>query len=242
MELDPKESMNLAQLKRGEKLKFFLTLLEGRQELPHVYRILLRFLKEHGLAPIYKSLTMLFDETFSNHVKGYAKRVFFERKSALLRSEEEYTELMESFSDEVILNWNEFWKGVKQDSYKTELRLHFRREHICIYFKSNYSLLPWEKKRIKERIDGFLSFAKRSGLEIPMEPSPSPSLDEPIFPDTLEGGGLGIFMMLRILTDIGVPLKTYRTYSYSGNTSSYFCLSIKSLTERLKNKASLIVT
>ena len=215
------ESEDFAKLLKNRKLNFAIGMHE-KEELHYVYKIILQLLKHFEITPVYKSVIMLFEETFSNHAKGYAKRILFEKNKSRCDTEKEYQEAIQYFSDEVILNWSEFCNTFDPELYKTQVTLQLRKKYICFYFKSKYELLTWEKKRIIERHKAFFSFG--AALEKSNK-----------LLDTSEGGGLGIFMILRVLKDIGAFPRAYKTCSYNGNTYSYCCLPCSKIIKHIKH-------
>ncbi len=182
----------------------------SKYKLSKLSEVFLSLLKHFDLCIIHKTLMVVFEEIISNHVKGCAKRIFFNQSGKHIQSRQDYNKAMLAFTNQVILNWQDFCeKNADNNQYYIECSLRLQGDYIECHFKSNYELIDWEMERIQERQ---AAFNNKSTIDIAYED----------IGDKEEGGGLGVFMILRLLDTVGISQDSYEIYRQNGCTHTKF--------------------
>lgn len=150
-------------------------------------------------------------EMIINAVKANSKRVFFKKKSLDILNENDYKTGMEEFKNFIINEENHLSEVLKEYGYMVELCMKKDAEGFRIMVRNNTPLLPFEDKRIKERIEKARTYNDFG--EIYMD-----------IADDSEGEGLGIPLTVLFLKNSGIGDKSFSIRTDGKITQSEFTI------------------
>lgn len=168
-----------------------------------VYRLLAHF----GVGFLSELVLVCLREIFSNSSKANAKRMYFEEKGLNIADPAQYTRGIRGFSDEVLSNWDQYQERRRDSKYYIRFAVQADASGISFQVVNNSQILPIEWERIKAKIQSYLKHRDINKAFSELK-------------DESEGAGLGIFLILSLLENAGIPPENYRLHSKDGVTTN----------------------
>lgn len=138
-------------------------------------------------------LVYCFGELLTNARKAVAKRAFFHIRKLRLDDPEEYSRGMSEFRDSWLADLD-YWQEKQEElGYSLQVVFQCRDGHLSVLIANSGSLLPAEQERINKQIDT----VRKSLIEGQF--TEYPGLDQ------VEGGGLGLPLVVGMLVQMGAP-------------------------------------
>ncbi len=169
-----------------------------------LFRLLARF----DLAFLSEITLVALKEIISNCSKANGKRIFFDERKLDINNLDEYARGMRLFSEEALAAWETFRKRAAVNK-KYYIKLFVEKEPAALVFtiENNVQVHPIEWDRIRKKIQSYRTHRdlNRAFAEIR---------------DESEGAGLGIFLVMSLLENAGIPPDNYRLVSKGGLTTN----------------------
>lgn len=189
-----------------------------------------RILGELDLSFLSEPVYVILKELAANASRANAKRIYFQENQINPENPDSYQKGMKSFHNEVIEDWDNWRLSHSRNNYFVEIKIGLKDNLLRIQITNNAALFPKEAARIKERLDSF-----RKGHDIDQ-------LLVEVMSDE-EGAGLGLALIMTLLSNAGVPPENFKIGSENDKTicAIGIPLSIKS-PELEKDFKDLIIT
>ncbi|MBI3395831.1 MAG: HDOD domain-containing protein [Spirochaetia bacterium] len=175
---------------------------------------LFRLLSEVDLGYLTELVLVLLKETVFNCSKAIAKRVYFHEKGLDIMDPAQYESGMVSFGNDVLKYWDEYRELHKDVPFWIRVSLGMDADALHIEITNNAQILPFEMKRIKNRISAF-----EASRDVH-------SIMDAVRDDT-EGAGLGIVLVLVLLQNAGISTKNFQIESGNGQTTTRVAIPLK---------------
>lgn len=166
-----------------------------------------RILGELDLSFLAEPVYVIVKELAANASRANAKRIFFKEEDAKFTELPEYNQAMRQFHKTVLEDWDNWRMSHSKNDHYVEIKTGLKDNMLRIQVSNNAALLPFESVRIKERLDSF-----RKGKDI-----------ENLLIDVMsdeEGAGIGLALIMTLLSNAGVPPANFKIGSDKNQTIS----------------------
>lgn len=191
--------------------------------LPHdveVYmsEVLTVFLTELNQKHMIEYLTFCLSELVTNAKKANTKRVYFKTKNLNIHDPNDYAKGMENFKEETMNNIHYYLDLQKKAGLYIKLILQMRNNKIKIEIRNNAELTVFEYKRIHDKLSRAQQYT-----------SVNDAVSQVL--DSTEGAGLGLIIMILMLSKIGLTEENFQTICEKGETITRIILPFNKETE-----------
>lgn len=162
-----------------------------------IEEFLANYLNDIGKSDFFPFLSYILKELAGNANKANLKRIHFRRLNLDINNPEDYEKGMESFRDEISENPENYFSLAQKFNYFVRINLFLDNNAFHLLVLNNSVILEPELARVREK---FSWASKIKDMEEAMEN----------IVDTLEGGGLGIILMVLMLRKLGVTEKAFK--------------------------------
>lgn len=202
--VDKISKKDLALIHRGieeeRKISLITYVLGDVGEIKLKY-ILESVLEKYNKADLIEVIYTAAKELIANSTKAAIKRMIFQEMGLDIREEQDYQKGMKLFKS--YLNERKFpayRRKMKEKNFFIKISVSHSQEKICLYVINNFSLIPFEEERVREK---FLHAKKYDNLfEFFMAHG-----------DNTEGAGMGITMVEILLNQSGFDRKNFMMLS-----------------------------
>jgi putative nucleotidyltransferase with HDIG domain len=159
-------------------------------------------LKIKNYRHLHSPLSFVLREFITNANKANLKRIYFNQNGYNIENQEEYQKGMESFSFEIRDNPEKYAKYLQP--YKMFIKVIFQEYSsniFSVYIINKALLTQQEEKRIKEKLGYYKEHLTAHELL-----------------DQTEGAGMGIFLSLKMMEQVGIPPNAYSIGMHKGFT------------------------
>lgn len=198
--------------------------------LPHdveVYmtEVLTVFLTELNQKQMIEYLSYCLSELITNAKKANTKRIYFKTKNLNIMDPQDYVRGMSTFKEDTMKNIHYYLDLQKQAGLYIKLILQMRKNKIKIEVRNNSELTVFEYKRIHDKLSRAQQYT---------------SINEAISQilDSSEGAGLGLIIMILMLSKIGLTEDNFQTLSQGGETITRIILPLNQETQDNLSKLS----
>ncbi|WP_428770304.1 HDOD domain-containing protein [Treponema sp. HNW] len=180
--------------------------------LPHqmelyMAEVLTAFLKELNQDAMIEYMIYCLNELTTNAKKANTKRVYFKEKGLDINNPADYENGMVNFKNDTLENIRYYLQLQKNAGLYVKLILQHFRDKIKIEVRNNSDLTPHEYKRIHDKITRAQQYSS-------VEEAFAASVD------ATEGAGLGLIIMVLMLTKIGAGNDCVQVFCEKGETVS----------------------
>ncbi len=191
--------------------------------LPHdveVYmtEVLTVFLMELNQKQMIEYLTFCLSELVTNAKKANTKRIYFREKNLDINDAKDYSRGMLNFKEETMNNIHYYLDLQKKAGLYVKLILQMRKNKIKIEVRNNCELTLFEYKRIHDKLSRAQQYT-----------SINDAVTNVI--DNSEGAGLGLIIMILMLSKIGLTEENFQTICENGETITRIILPLSKETE-----------
>ncbi len=210
--LQAKTSDISEQVYNGEpvKLAFHYNTKEINKFLNSIF---IKVLSKNDQDYLHGMVETILREMIINAVKANSKRLFFKMKNLDINNENDYNAGMEEFKTFLISEEQKLAADLKENGYRVELCMKKGNDGFRIMVRNNSPLLPFEDRRIKERIDKARQYNDFG--EIYMD-----------IADDSEGEGLGIPLTVLFLKNSGIGDHSFNIRTDGRITQSEFTIPL----------------
>ncbi|QTQ13004.1 HDOD domain-containing protein [Treponema parvum] len=198
--------------------------------LPHdveVYmtEVLTVFLTELGQKQMIEYLSYCLSELITNAKKANTKRVYFRTKNLDINNIGDYEKGMATFKEDTMKNINYYLELQKKAGLYVKFRLQMRKDKIRIEVRNNAEMTVFEYKRVHDKLSRAQQYT---------------SINEAISQilDSSEGAGLGLIIMILMLSKIGLTEENFQTLCQDGETITRITLPLNKETQDSLTKLS----
>ena len=191
--------------------------------IPHgveVYmtEVLTVFLTELNQKQMIEYLSYCVSELITNAKKANTKRVYFKTKNLNINEPSEYAKGMATFKDDTMQNIHHYLDLQKKTGLYVKFMLQMRNNKIKIEVRNNAELTYFEYKRIHDKLSRAQQYT---------------SINEAISQilDSSEGAGLGLIIMILMLTKIGLTEENFQVLCENGETITRIILPFSQETQ-----------
>ena len=191
--------------------------------IPHgveVYmtEVLTVFLTELNQKQMIEYLSYCVSELITNAKKANTKRVYFKTKNLNINEPLEYAKGMATFKDDTMQNIHHYLDLQKKTGLYVKFMLQMRNNKIKIEVRNNAELTYFEYKRIHDKLSRAQQYT---------------SINEAISQilDSSEGAGLGLIIMILMLTKIGLTEENFQVLCENGETITRIILPFSQETQ-----------
>ncbi len=174
--------------------------------------IINRYLKQIHKEEISPFVGICMGEIVSNSIKANLKRAHFILNNLDINNPNEYKIGMQNFHDEglCLLKNKETAKKIKKMNYYVKVDFYLSDNQFKIVTINNCAITPEEQERI---------YAK---LRLAEENEADDSFAESV--DMTEGSGLGILMIQRLMSQMGLPQDCFSIFAKNNETFTELCI------------------
>ncbi len=217
---------NIAQASIEEMNPIYIKLYEMSDAMENLIKESLFTLLKH-LSRLYLKDTIytLIKETVINGIKANVKRAIFFYYGLDINNPNDYAKGIKTFKTEMMGNYNNYIKRIKEENRYVMLRLYFEKDVLNIDVKNNSPLQQEELRRINDKIEKAKKFESMADLFTSE-------------PDTTEGAGLGIGMIMFLLKNEGFGENSFTVKTDKDSTISTFRLPIELKKEQVGYKVA----
>jgi len=198
--------------------------------IPHdveVYmsEVLTVFLVELNQKHMIEYLSFCLSELITNAKKANTKRIYFKTKNLDINNEKDYSRGMSTFKEDTMNNIHYYLDLQKKAGLYVKLILQMRKNKIKIEIRNNSELTVFEYKRIHDKLSRAQQYT---------------SINEAVSQilDNSEGAGLGLIIMILMLTKIGLTEENFQILCENGETITRIILPLSKETEDSLSKLS----
>ena len=171
----------------------------------YIHDVLNSFLAECHQEHMTEYLNFCLGELLTNSKKANTKRIYFKEKDLDINNEDEYNLGMLTFKEDTLTNINHYLEEQKKAGLYVKFRIQQNDEFIRIEIRNNCTLTKIEQERIQEKLDTAKQYEN-------IEEVMTSVLDQ------TEGAGLGIIIIILMLTKIGLSKNNYKVISTEKET------------------------
>ncbi len=181
----------------------------------YIHDVLNDFLTECHQEHMTEYLNFCLGELLTNAKKANTKRIYFKEKNLDLNNEDEYNLGMLTFKEDTLTNITHYLEEQKKAGLYIKFRIQQNDEFIKIEIRNNCILTKFEQERIQEKLDTAQQYDN-------IEEVMTKVLDQ------TEGAGLGIIIIILMLTKIGLSKNNYKVISTAKETITRIDLPLNS--------------
>lgn len=199
-DLDGQLKIDNAKIKKAIQLQLpveITTYTLPRNMEIYIRKILETFLQECHQEHMFEYLNFCLGELLTNSKKANTKRVYFKEKNLDINNPADYEKGMETFKDDTLTNIEHYLELQKKAGLYIKLRLQIKGEQIKVEIKNNSKITVFEQNRIQDKIDSVQQY----------------NTIEEVFTNVLdqsEGAGLGIIIIILMLSKIGLSKENFQ--------------------------------
>lgn len=175
--------------------------------------VVLHFLEKSGLHSMVDTLQYCLRELGINAKKANVKRAYFQSIGLDIQKSEDYERGMLHFRSEALTHSRAFWTELRQSGYKIRIEMWKYKDICSIAVKNNVPMVPQEIHRVEEKIRNAKLYAESQS-----------SLSELV--DESEGAGLGILVLIQMLSKMGCTGEYFQVYAHKGQTVARIVLPL----------------
>ena len=181
----------------------------------YIHDVLNDFLAECHQEHMTEYLNFCLGELLTNSKKANTKRIYFKEKNLDINNEDEYNLGMLTFKEDTLTNIQHYLEEQKKAGLYIKFRIQQNDEFIRIEIRNNCTLTSFEKSRIQEKLDTAQQYEN-------IEEVMTQVLDQ------TEGAGLGIIIIILMLSKIGLSKSNYKVISTEKETITSIDLPLNS--------------
>ena len=186
--------------------------------LPHdveVYmtEVLTAFLMELNQKQMIEYLSFCLSELVTNAKKANTKRIYFKAKNLDINNAKDYSRGMATFKEETMNNIHYYLDLQKKAGLYVRFILQIRNNKIKVEVRNNCELTVFEYKRIHDKLSRAQQYT---------------SINDAVTQilDNSEGAGLGLIIMILMLSKIGLTEENFQTLCEKGETITRIILPL----------------
>ncbi len=191
----------------------FKTVAVNMQFFDNIELVLSQILQMKNYQHLKTPLFFILKEIIENAHKSNLKRVFFNENGLDIFNHKDYEFGIEKFSNEVRDDPAKLIEKLKQSEKYVKVGFKdYSKTDLKIQIENNSKIVSQEKQRIKQKLTYFIENAN--------------SMD--MF-DQLEGAGMGLYLSLKMMDQIGIPPNSYSINDSDEHTISKIEFEYKSV-------------
>ncbi|MCR4733935.1 MAG: HDOD domain-containing protein [Treponema sp.] len=171
----------------------------------YIHDVLNSFLEECHQEHMTEYLNFCLGELLTNSKKANTKRIYFKEKNLDINNEDDYNLGMLTFKEDTLTNIDHYLEEQKKSGLYIKFRIQQNDEFIKIEIRNNCTLTSFEKERIQEKLSTAQQYDN-------IEEVMTTVLDQ------TEGAGLGIIIIILMLSKIGLSKTNYKVISNKKET------------------------
>ena len=181
----------------------------------YIHDVLNGFLEECHQEHMTEYLNFCLGELLTNSKKANTKRIYFKEKNLDINNEDDYNLGMLTFKEDTLTNIQHYLEEQKKAGLYIKFRIQQNDEYIKIEIRNNCTLTAFEQERIQEKLDTAQQYEN-------IEEVMTKVLDQ------TEGAGLGIIIIILMLSKIGLSKSNYKVISTAKETITSIDLPLNS--------------
>lgn len=181
----------------------------------YIHDVLNCFLEECHQEHMTEYLNFCLGELLTNSKKANTKRIYFKEKNLDINNEDDYNLGMLTFKEDTLTNITHYLEEQKKAGLYIKFRIQQNDEFIKIEIRNNSTLNQFEQERIQEKLDTAEQYEN-------IEEVMTKVLDQ------TEGAGLGIIIIILMLSKIGLSKSHYKVFTTEKETITSIDLPLNS--------------
>ena len=166
-----------------------------------------KYLVSIGKINLFQQLSYILKEMAGNANKANLKRIHFHLKNLDIKFPTHYFQGMKTFKQDLAKDNDRYFSEAERLNYFIHITLNIEKNNFIMTVKNSNAILPFEKKRIQERLRKAAKFKS-------MEEALGEGLD------TEEGAGFGLILTILMLRKLGLDENVFIISDISNSTEA----------------------